>query len=107
MKVQPLHQKFLTENSLFVLHQLPEKIQVVAIQNVLEAERKGFLVRIADARAAIKENLHACINNRYFIYSINQTRIKLRCPNYCRSFVMSNLCEFKADGTYYTYTDKL
>lgn len=103
MNIRPEYQSFLTANSLFHLDQLPENIQVVAIQNVLDAEREAFLMHVSAARAAIKENLHTCINDRHFISRINSIRIKLKCPKYRRSFIMSNLCEFEADGTYRTY----
>lgn len=106
MNIQPQHQDFLTANSLFLLDQLPKDIQPVAIQNVMDAEHVGFLQNIANARAAIKKNLHACINNRDFIKGLYSSRNKLKCPNYQRSLILANLCEFKADGTYFTYADK-
>lgn len=105
MNIQPQHQDFLTAQGLFVLDQLPDDIQQIAIQNVMDAEHKGFLQNIANARAAIKKNLHACINNSHFIRGLYSSRSKLKCPKYRRSFVLDNLCEFRADGTYYTYAD--
>ncbi|QIC72095.1 hypothetical protein [Acinetobacter sp. 10FS3-1] len=105
MNIQAQHQDFLTAHGLFVLDQLPDDIQQIAIQNVMDAEHKGFIQDIANARAAIKKDLHACINNSHFIRELHSNRSKLKCPKYRRSFVLNNLCEFRADGTYYTYAD--
>lgn len=105
MNIRPQHQDFLTAHGLFVLDQLPDDIQQVAIQNVMDVEHKGFLQDIANARAAIKKNLHACINNSYFIKELYSSRSKLKCHKNQRSFILDNLCEFRADGTYYTYDD--
>lgn len=103
MSIRPEHQEYLTKHGLFLLDQLPEQIQPIAIQNVIKAEHVGFLNNIKYARDAVKRDIHACINNRQFIRQLYSNRQKLKSQDYCRKFVLSNLCEFKADGSYYTY----
>lgn len=105
MDIQPNHQDFLTKNNLFLLHQLPKPVQPIAIEAVMKNEHRLFLNNVENAKLRIKENIHACINNRGFIRQIYEHRQNMKQEKNRRKIIESNLCEFYLDGTYHTYSN--
>lgn len=105
MKISATYQEHLTNNNLFLLHQLPEKIQAIAIDNVMKHEYRGFLGNIESAKNAVKLNIHACINELTFVRQLYEYSKVMKQESFRREVVEANLCEFYANGSYKTYTD--
>lgn len=103
MDIHPDYQAHLTRNKWFLLEQLPESVQPIAIQSIRDYEKASLVAKVAAARNLVKADIHACINDRGFVSRFVQHRTKLKCDNYCRKLISGNLCEFTADGTYIQY----
>ncbi len=73
-----------------------------AFSNVLNHEIKVRVYKIEIAKRLIKENIHTCINDKYFI-----SRLKKR--KYLKNFstlektIIGNLLQFTKEGEYITF----
>jgi hypothetical protein len=103
------YQHYLRQYGLYTLFQLPLAVQEKALANALSRQVGAVERALAQAKADIRENLHWCINNPYFISRLIPSRRILKSMQQSRDYLINmtvgNHTEFFADGSKMSFHD--
>lgn len=101
---RPQHLAHMEQRGVMPLDLLTPEAQLAAIENIRATDRFHYQQAIASSRAIIKSDLHAAINIRCFIPLLvrraNHLRRIERDEQFCRRYILENMCEFTPDGQY-------
>lgn len=104
---RPEHLAHLRERGHYCLDMLEPAAQEAALKNILATDRYYLGLMYQEAKSVLKSDLHAAINDPYFISRIRNRSAHVRRlgrdPEYLRRYVLGNLAEFSADGRYQPY----
>lgn len=103
---RPQHLAHMEKRGVMPLDLLSPEAQRAAIENIRATDRAHLSMAIASARKSIKHDLHGTINSTHLIPSLARRakhvrRVELD-EDYCRHYILANLCEFTPDGQYKT-----
>lgn len=103
---RPQHLANMEKRGVMPLDLLSPEAQQAAIKNIRATDRHLHRQAIASARKSIKNDLNGCINTPHLIPALacrskHVRRVELD-EEYCRRYILQNLCEFTADGQYQT-----
>ncbi len=101
---RPQHLACMEARGVMPFDLLSPAAQSAAIANIRATDRHHHRESLAQTRSAIKANLDAAINNPHLIPALarrgKHVRRVERDDDYCRNYILQNLCEFSSDGQY-------
>jgi hypothetical protein len=104
---QPAHLRHMAARGVACLDMLSPEAQEAAMKNIIATDRLHHRHDLNTAKSFIRLSLHGCINDPYFMERLRRRSVHIRRmerdADYCRHYILQNLCEFDAEGRFKPY----